>query len=150
MRAWPCIVGRSTYSWGGGMVSMSWSVANASLALFHHAFDYPVKTEGETLEHIGSYAGHLPFVGDSHLRPDGYGLLDQQLLQAMPISTTKYPRFSGNFEVPAYVNISLRFLTQPPSYYVHCVWPTLFVKLSVSSASGSSCPVDPPLCLTPD
>lgn len=83
---------------------MSWSVADACLALFHHAFDYPVKTEGEALEHIGSYAGHLPFMGESHLRPDGYGLLDQQLLQSMPMSTPKYSRFSGNFEIPAYVD----------------------------------------------
>lgn len=122
---------------------MSWSVANASLALFHHAFDYPVKTEGETLEHIGSYAGHLPFMGDSHLRPDGYGLLDQQLLQSIPISTTKYPRFSGSYEIPAYVDISLRSLAQPPSYCLHRVWPVLLAMLLVSSASGSSCLVRP-------
>ncbi|KAI4287107.1 MAG: hypothetical protein L6R35_003634 [Caloplaca aegaea] len=86
---------------------MSWSVADASLALFHHtSFDYPVKTESETLEHIGSYAGHLPFAADSHVRPDGYGLLDHQLLQSipvpMPVSTPKYSRFPGGFEIPPY------------------------------------------------
>ncbi|KAI4146062.1 MAG: hypothetical protein LQ341_002187 [Variospora aurantia] len=86
---------------------MSWSVADASLALFHHtSFDYPVKTESETLEHIGSYAGHLPFAADSHVRPDGYGLLDHQLLQSipvpMPVSTPKYSRFPGGFEIPPF------------------------------------------------
>lgn len=88
---------------------MSWSVADASLALFHHtSFEYPVKTESEALEHIGSYAGHLPFMADSHVRPDGYGLLDHQLLQSMsmpmPMSTPKYSRFPGNFEIPPYVS----------------------------------------------
>ncbi|KAL8717884.1 MAG: hypothetical protein Q9225_004923 [Loekoesia sp. 1 TL-2023] len=76
-------------------------------ALFHHAFDYPVKTEGEALEHIGTYAGHLPFMGESHLRPDGYGLLDQQLLQSVPMSTPKYSRFSGNFEIPVLILLPL-------------------------------------------
>ncbi|KAL8969844.1 MAG: hypothetical protein Q9197_004130 [Variospora fuerteventurae] len=92
---------------GGELASMSWSVADASLALFHHtSFDYPVKTESETLEHIGSYAGHLPFAADSHVRPDGYGLLDHQLLQSipvpMPVSTPKYSRFPGGFEIPPF------------------------------------------------
>ncbi|KAL9015237.1 MAG: hypothetical protein Q9173_000123 [Seirophora scorigena] len=83
--------------------------------LFHHtSFEYPVKTESEALEHIGSYAGHLPFMADSHVRPDGYGLLDHQLLQSMsmpmptptpmPVSTPKYSRFPGNFEIPPYVS----------------------------------------------
>ncbi|KAI4108740.1 MAG: hypothetical protein L6R37_000904 [Teloschistes peruensis] len=74
-------------------------VADASLALFQ-SWDCPVKTEGETLEHIGSYAGTLPFTGDGHLRPYSYGLLDQQVLQPiMPMTTPpKYPRFPGNVD----------------------------------------------------
>lgn len=81
------------------------AVADAALAFFHHAFDYPVKTESQTLEHIGPYATHMPFVADSHLRPDGYGSLDQQLFQSMPLSTHKYSRFSPNpnFDYQPYV-----------------------------------------------
>lgn len=110
---------------------MSWSVADASLALFHHtSFDYPVKTESETLEHIGSYAGHLPFAADSHVRPDGYGLLDHQLLQSipvpMPVSTPKYSRFPGGFEIPPYVS---PFLTRSQC---HARLVAYFIKLSLS------------------
>lgn len=70
--------------------------ADAALAFFHHTFDYPVKTEGETLEHTGPYGTHMPFVAESHLRPDGYGSLDQQLFQSMPLAGHKYSRFSPN------------------------------------------------------
>lgn len=116
---------------GGELASMSWSVADASLALFHHtSFDYPVKTESETLEHIGSYAGHLPFAADSHVRPDGYGLLDHQLLQSipvpMPVSTPKYSRFPGGFEIPPYVS---PFLTRSQR---HARLVAYFIKLSLS------------------
>ncbi|KAL8963413.1 MAG: hypothetical protein Q9193_000324 [Seirophora villosa] len=91
----------------GSMVEAS--VFQPESTLFHHtSFEYPVKTESEALEHIGSYAGHLPFMADSHVRPDGYGLLDHQLLQSMsmpmPMSTPKYSRFPGNFEIPPYVS----------------------------------------------
>lgn len=120
---------------------MSWPVADACLALFHHAFDYPVKTEGETLEHIGTYAGQLPFMADSHLRPDGYGLLDQQLLQSMPLPTPKYSRCSNGFEIPPYVG---NFLVRGQSDYLRPTWLVIFsVKLSVSSAPGSPCLPDP-------
>ena len=75
------------------------------LALFHHSFDYPVKTEGETIDQFGAYAGHLPLVGESHIRPDGYGLLDHQMLQSEPLSTTKAFRYHqpASLEVPPYV-----------------------------------------------
>lgn len=79
---------------------------NAFLALFHHSYDYPVKTEGDSIDQFGSYAGNLPFVGDSHVRPDGYGLLDQQMLHSMPLSTAKALRYApqpANLESPSYV-----------------------------------------------
>ena len=83
--------------------TMSWSLANASLAYFH-AYEDTVKTEGDaTLEQIGSYAGPLPFMGDSHLRPDGFGLLDTML---MPISSPKYSHFNGSLEGSSYVEKS--------------------------------------------
>ena len=81
-------------------VSVSWSLANASLAYFH-AFEDTVKTEGDAaLEQIGSYAGPHPFMGDSHLRPDGFGLLDTML---MPLTSPKYSHFNGSLEGPSYV-----------------------------------------------
>ncbi|KAL8921384.1 MAG: hypothetical protein Q9172_004048 [Xanthocarpia lactea] len=43
------------------------------------------------IEQIGSYAGPLPIMGDSHLRPDGLGLLDTQML--MPIPSPASPMF---------------------------------------------------------
>ncbi|KAL8805710.1 MAG: hypothetical protein Q9200_005320 [Gallowayella weberi] len=82
----------------GNGVSMSWPMADASLAYLHHAFENPVKTEGDAaLEHIGSYAGSIPFMADSHLRPDGFALMDQML---MPIASSKYSHFNGNLDVP--------------------------------------------------
>lgn len=133
---------------------MSWSVADASLALFHHAFDYPVKTEGETLEHIGTYAGPLPFMADSQgqgqgqvqVRPDGYGLLDQQMLQ-MSMPTSKYSRFSNNLEAPPYVD---HFLVRAQSDCLRRTWLViLFIKLSVSSAPNTLPPRTPTICLGP-
>lgn len=87
---------------------MSRPLADASLAYFQ-TFENPVKTEGDaTLEQISSYAGQLPFMADSHLRPDGFGLLDHQML--MPLSSSpKYAHFNGSLEVPSYVE-NLPFL----------------------------------------
>ncbi len=114
------------------------AVADAALAFFHHAFDYPVKTESQTLEHIGPYATHMPFVADSHLRPDGYGSLDQQLFQSMPLSAHKYSRFSPNpnFDYQAYVgpfllfNRTLALDNRPPGAWL----VTFFIEPLVSSS----------------
>ncbi|KAL8855950.1 MAG: hypothetical protein Q9178_007400 [Gyalolechia marmorata] len=71
---------------------------------YFHAFENTVKTEGDaTLEQIGSYAGPLPIMGDSHLRPDGFGLLDTQMLMPIP-SSPKYSHFNGSLEGPSYVD----------------------------------------------
>lgn len=122
-------------------------VADASLALFQ-SWDCPVKTEGETLEHIGSYAGTLPFTGDGHLRPYSYGLLDQQVLQPiMPMTTPpKYPRFPGNVDGQPYVNVFLSSIV----VHLACRSDSLAsclaanrVKLPVCSASGQILPGRP-------
>lgn len=39
-------------------------------------------------------------MGDSHLRPDGFGLLDTML---MPMASPKYSHFNGSLEGPSYV-----------------------------------------------
>ncbi|KAI4119175.1 MAG: hypothetical protein LQ345_000885 [Seirophora villosa] len=57
-------------------------------------------------------------MADSHVRPDGYGLLDHQLLQSMsmpmPMATPKYSRFPGNFEIPPK---SVLLALHPPSWF---------------------------------
>ena len=104
-------------------------VADVSLALFQEAWECPVKTESETLEHIGSYAGTLPFVANSHLRPYSYGLLDQQVQQPLSMFN-KYPRYSGPSDTAPYVNTFL-VVDQPP---LPPFW-TSRIKLPVSAAS---------------
>lgn len=120
-------------------------VADACLALFQ-SWDCPVKTEGETLEHIGSYAGTLPFTGDGHLRPYSYGLLDQQVLQPiMPMTTPKYPRFPGNVDGQPYVNVFFFIVVHFAFWSDSLAWclATNRVKLPVSSASGQILPGRP-------
>lgn len=121
-------------------------VADASLALFQ-SWDCPVKTEGETLEHIGSYAGTLPFTGNGHLRPYSYGLLDQQVLQPiMPMITPKDPRFPGNVDGQPYVNHFLSFTVgdwlvgQTP---LRRAWPPIALSFRFLRLQGRSLPGRP-------
>ncbi|KAL8677753.1 MAG: hypothetical protein Q9186_005863, partial [Xanthomendoza sp. 1 TL-2023] len=68
---------------------------------YFNTFENPVKTEGDAaLEHIGSYAGPIPFMADNQYRPDGFALLDQML---MPMASPKYSHFNGNLDGPSLI-----------------------------------------------
>ncbi|KAL8669943.1 MAG: hypothetical protein Q9168_005493 [Polycauliona sp. 1 TL-2023] len=111
---------------------------------YFHAFEDSVKTESDAaLEQIGSYAGPLPFMGDSHLRPDGFGLLDTML---MPMASPKYSHFNGGMEGSSYVGDPLLFVWLPSCGLLASSWAS-HIKLPVSSVPMTAFPRLTPNCL---